>query len=375
MLSRVAWVTMLACVVLLAVEFTVRVEDLLQYGISLRSPYRSQSELVVRDSLGIHGRPAAAFEKWRLNSLGLRGPEAAVEKETGTRRVIVLGASETFGLYESPDREYPRELQAILNSPAEAESCPNRAGTRWEVLNAAFPGMTLPTAAQDFRMRLMRLRPDIVVIYPTPVQYLDARVPAASPPESGSPGAPPPSPFRPRSLNRLRSSFKSLAPEALLDQLRGILVTRDRGKFNAAATFSSVPQERLDAFRRGLDSLVMLASAGGAEVVVVAHVSAFLGNAERDGVLSRSWQRFYPLASPRVIIDFDSIARGISREVAESSGAEFIDPVLIFSSNPESLFADASHFNDAGAHALADTIAKHISAKLTSERCLPVPSK
>lgn len=112
-----------------AFEVAARVEDLLRYGTPLLSPYRSQSDLAMRDALGMHGRPGARFQKWILNNLGTRGPDAPPTPAAGVRRVVTVGASETFGLYESPGHEFPRQLADSL-------------GAGYDVLNAAMPGMS-----------------------------------------------------------------------------------------------------------------------------------------------------------------------------------------------------------------------------------------
>jgi hypothetical protein len=47
--------------------------------------------------MGQHGRPNAQYLKWKLNSLGFRGPEL----DPGATRILCVGSSETFGQYES----------------------------------------------------------------------------------------------------------------------------------------------------------------------------------------------------------------------------------------------------------------------------------
>src|SRR5580704_16764560 len=104
----------------------------------------------------------------------MRGPDIPLAKPPGTLRVVTAGASETFGLYESPDREFPRQLEDTLR----ARLC----GDPVEVLNAAIFGMSLPTLEQDLRLRVRPLDPDVVVLYPTPVQYLNDAMPMSATP-------------------------------------------------------------------------------------------------------------------------------------------------------------------------------------------------
>src|SRR5688572_1791295 len=105
---------MLALVFVVVLEMTARAEDWVRYRTPFLSRLREQGELMVRDRVGAHGRPNARYMKWAMNSLGMRGPEVPIAKAPGTIRVATVGASETFGLYESPDREFPRQLEDSL---------------------------------------------------------------------------------------------------------------------------------------------------------------------------------------------------------------------------------------------------------------------
>ncbi|MBX6332820.1 MAG: hypothetical protein IRY91_13310, partial [Gemmatimonadaceae bacterium] len=156
-----------------ALEGTARIQDWVRYRMPILSRVTGESDLMMRDRDGMHGRPNAQYRKWVMNNLGLRGPDAPAVKAPGTVRVAMLGASEMFGLYESPDHELPRQLADTLAARLAAGACGAHAPARFEVLNAALPGMSLPTVDQDVRMRLARLGLDIVVYYPSPVQYLD----------------------------------------------------------------------------------------------------------------------------------------------------------------------------------------------------------
>jgi hypothetical protein len=79
-------------------EIACRIEDRLRFGMPVFTPITSQVDLMVRDVTGVHGRPNARFEKWSMNALGTRGPAATLVKPDSTARVVVAGASETFGL-------------------------------------------------------------------------------------------------------------------------------------------------------------------------------------------------------------------------------------------------------------------------------------
>lgn len=104
-------------------------------------------ELTFRNRRGLHDSGVD------IDALGLRGPEVAVEKAPGEKRVLCLGDSCTFG----GAHPYPEFLQAILDRRYD----PGRV----EVLNAGVIGYTSLHGLRWFRRDLEPLRPDVVVVY------------------------------------------------------------------------------------------------------------------------------------------------------------------------------------------------------------------
>ena len=205
-------------------ELTCRVEDWVTYRAPLLSRYTSINDLMTHDADGMHGRPNARYLKWEMNALGMRGPSASPTPAPGTIRVITVGASETFGLRESPGREYPRQLRDSVNARLARGECGARSPAAFEVLNAGFAGMGLPTIEQDLRMRIQRLAPTIIVVYPTPAQYLQDDVPSAARPDSAARVVEPPlvHALRPRTIERVRDQIKQVLPELVKTRLRQI---------------------------------------------------------------------------------------------------------------------------------------------------------
>ena len=105
--------------------------------------------------LTFRNRRGASFPEARMaiNTLGLRGPEVALEKRPGTRRVLCLGDSCTFG----GGHPYAEFLQGILDR--------RFGGGRFEVLNGGVIGYTSLHGLEWYQRELARLRPDIVTIY------------------------------------------------------------------------------------------------------------------------------------------------------------------------------------------------------------------
>lgn len=121
-------------------EAAARLDDWIHDATPLLASPSRDRDLVVAESWGYRGRPHGAFRKWWLNAFGFRGPEIAQQPPSYHIRILILGASETFGLYESPDHEYPARLRARLASSPEIE-----------VVNAAMAGISVKSCR---RLRL-----------------------------------------------------------------------------------------------------------------------------------------------------------------------------------------------------------------------------
>ena len=343
-------------------EASARTEDWVRYRTPFFSPFRDQSELVIRDRDGAHGRPGARYMKWAINNLGMRGPDAPALKPDGVIRVIMVGASETFGLYESQDREFPRQLADSLGAASAGNACLESAGRRFEVLNAALPGMSLPTIEQDVRMRLARLRADVIVAYPTPVQYLASTPPA--PAVLDSTAEPLAIPWTrglyPRIADRIRGQFKEILPAAVQTAVRRWQTTRSTRERPAGWTFVAPPPDRLAMYDRDLRRLIGTIRGIGAVPVLATHANAFAAGARHDTTLMVMWGRFYPRATGSTIIEFDSLGRLITLRAARDSGVRVVD--LPSSMKDRALFKDYAHFTDAGSAHVAAALLPAVQA-------------
>jgi len=353
----------LAFVFALVLELTCRIEDWVTYRAPLFSTYTSINDLVVRDSDGMHGRPNARYLKWAMNGLGTRGPAASVTPAPGTVRVITVGASETFGLRESPGREYPRQLEDSLNARLARGECRGTPPRKYEVLNAGFPGMGLPTVDQDLRIRLPRLKPAIVVVYPTPAQYLQDEVPFAPPPDSAAhPSAPPLSQaLRPRTFDRMHEQIKQVLPEWLKTRLREIETREMVHNQPKDWRFTSIPPERLAAFEADLRHVIGTIHKIGAVPVLVTHGNMFMGRQTQDqDEMLVAWEKFYPRATGRTIMAFDTTARTVTLRIGADSGVTTIDAAKQLETVPVSAFGDFVHFTDLGSSHMAKIVSEGV---------------
>src|SRR5690242_9136044 len=139
MIRRGATLVALLMVATVTAEATARVDDWIRLGIPVRHTPDYDRDLHYRDWFGIRGKPNGRYRRWHLDSTGFRGPDVDRAKIVGCTRVMVLGASETFGLYERDGHEYPAQLRDSLRS----RGC-------FEVLNAAMAGMGLKATIRYF---------------------------------------------------------------------------------------------------------------------------------------------------------------------------------------------------------------------------------
>ncbi|MCC7054126.1 MAG: hypothetical protein IT355_12750 [Gemmatimonadaceae bacterium] len=347
----------------LCFEVGLRIDDWVRYRTPMLSPYRSQTQLVVRDADGIHGRPHARFRKWVLNNEGMRGPDVRRDKTPGTVRLVAVGASETFGLYEGAGREYPRQLEDSLEAMRRDGRCTCRGVARFEVLNGALPGMSLPTVGQDVRNRIRRVSPDGIVLYPSPAQYLDDESPVAARPDSSARAARAiglGDRLYPRAIGRLRDQAKLNLPAAVKDFLRRRDAEISRSAHSADWQFRSIPMERLAAYRRDLSDALESIRAAGAQPFVVSHANAFSPTRPRDESQLVAWGKFYPRALPAVILAFDDSAAVITRQVARAQSVGLADWHALARTQPGRLFEDFVHMTDRGAALLAGQLAAEI---------------
>ena len=227
------------------------------------------------------------------------------------------------------------------------------------MLNAAFAGMSLPTVRQDIDNRILPLRPDVVAYYPTPMQYLEGKLPKATPP-SMEPVVDLPR-WRSRAFPRFRDAIKRSVPEPLLDLIRVVDTRRTRAasKIEAQTEF---PSDRLDAFEADLRSLVGDLRGAGVRPVLVVHRNRFRETSSPESQrLLRAWERFYPRYTGEAIVEFDLNAADRTKRVGADSAILVVDPIESLRAANVPVFSDFSHFNDAGAALVGREVASRLA--------------
>ncbi|MES2393690.1 MAG: SGNH/GDSL hydrolase family protein [Acidobacteriota bacterium] len=321
------------CLVLLAVtlEVCARTEDTVRYGAPFFGNY-SMTSLVETDAVGKHGRPHSSYLKWHLNAEGYRGPEL----RDGEYRIACVGSSETFGLYESPEMEWPRQLESLLNA--------GQLGRPFEVVNTGFAGMSVGTSLKRLPEMLATVRPQMVVVYPSYTAYIRH-------------APPPPDKFEPRMVDRVRVLLKKAVPQPLVARVQ---TWQLRLSGSDAKAMDRLPEEAVEAFRSDLDAMVTQLQARGVRVVLVTHANRFgktVLPAERS--VMESWRKFYPALKEGGFLDMEQRMSDVMRAEGAARGVPVVDAAEEIAPGPKD-FAEFVHFTDAGARAMALLVAAEV---------------
>lgn len=340
-------------------EVATRTDEWVRWKTPLLARAGAVGDLIIVDSTGGRGVPGEQYRQFAINSLGFRGPEP----RAGKPRVLVVGASETFGLYEPSGHEYPRQLQDSLAA----------AGCDVDVINTALPGFSLPTLTATYLHRLRGLNASLVVVYPTPVQYLDYETPTWQPPASPRGGTAPG--FRPRVARRLRDHMKVALPQFVQTYLRSREISASRVRMTPGFVFDTIPTERLAAFRRDLRSLIDSVKASGSGVLVATHANAFPPGVAPDTARLISWTKFYPRASMSVLPAFERAANALILTDAADAGVASSDLATAMAGrDPATAFADFSHFTEEGSAVVAQVLARDITRAFGCPAATRAPS-
>ena len=332
---------------LISMELAARIDDLCQFGAPLFKNY-DFDRLFVFDGRVMRGVPHARYAKWTLNSLGMRGPEPAPLQ--GQTRVVVFGASEVFGIYESDGKNLPQQLDVMLNATSPV--------SRYEVMNAGIPGMRVGSGIDYLREIGARLHPAVVVIYPTPTHYI-----GVSRPNCGRPFRPPATQnnvtwpalrLMGKSVDRIKQSM----PKPVLTLARrGTLAWAMRN----TATLQSVDPASLAAFEIDMACAINAVRGIGAVPIIVTHANRFrsTGSAD-DAYWLTGWRAQYPELAEGGFIALEERANQSIRRIADANRVRLVDAGAALGGDPAN-FADHAHFSDAGAEKMARLLAEAVA--------------
>jgi lysophospholipase L1-like esterase len=330
-------------------ELCARTEDKLRYGAPFAGSYTIES-LYGYDATGKHGLPNASYLKWKLNAEGFRGPSL----QQGKYRIICIGASETFGIYESPGREWPRQVEEKLN-----EGIPSRP---YEVVNTAYPGMSVGYSRKLLPGTLAKLHPQLAIIYPMYAAYI-----RWDPARDKAPAVAPQKHFQLRVAARVKTFLEASLPPSVLsaaDHLAIKLQTRH------ARIMDRLPAANVETFSADLNQLVADLQNAGVDVILVTHASRF-GSTPQPGDQQylTDWRATYPQLREAGFLDMERRMTVALKQVGTTRNVPIVDAASLIEPGSKN-FADFVHFTDAGADALSTLVAQQVEQQRNSKTSL-----
>ncbi|MBX7073720.1 MAG: hypothetical protein K1X71_11290 [Pirellulales bacterium] len=333
---------------LASAEIVARLDDYLRQGVRLNASPDPERDLQIIDARGRHGTPHGAYKRWRLNRWGFNAPELSLIPASGVDRVMVLSASEAFGLFESPGKEFPAQLDTLLRQHGD-----------YEVVNASVTGMTVGAMNGYWRNWVGRFRPAIVIVYASPLFYL-----SDIPPDVGSKAnyrlfLPPPK-FQSRFVGRLRDLVD--VPQFAQDWLDQRAIAAQIANKPVDWLFESPPLDRLDLFESHVRMLCEQIVAAGGRVVLCTHaVDALPPFSPAELRQFESGRVHLPRATAATHAQFHVAGNQRLRQFAARSGYSLADIDAALSGQAR-YFADLAHFTDQGAERVAQLLDQSLSS-------------
>ncbi len=163
-LRNISIITLSFFIFIFSIETSARIDDFIHYKAPLFGDY---SSVILRtiDSEGIPiNRPDVRFEKWRNNNQGFRGFSVAEVKSSESKRIACMGTSETYGLHENENMEWPAQLNGMLSQYGDIE-----------VFNAARVGLGMTHFIPYIEKYVKVYEPDYMIVLINPFQYANSR--------------------------------------------------------------------------------------------------------------------------------------------------------------------------------------------------------
>ena len=345
-----ALVRIITCLIVsvATLELCARIDDRVGYGAPIFSLSYNENRLYEYDQIGKHSRPNVRYRKWKLNSVGARGPEVT----DGGTRIICLGASETFGLYEPEGQEYPRQLERQLNA-----SLP---GGHFQVLNFALPAMPLPVITTRIPEIAAKVHPQFALIYAPVATYIWL-------PDVNPRSTPPRDRFEWRLAELLRNLAKQLIPERLQTRLRERDIQRSLADLGVAA-LDRLPQENLDRYRSDLEDLIATLRQHHIEPILVTHANRFPPEPSSEHwPMLVAWRRFEPLLREEGFLPMERSGNDILRQLAAVDGLFLVDAASRMPAG-DRYFADFVHFTAEGSRQMANILAEELAPHLAPDQ-------
>jgi hypothetical protein len=355
---------------IVSIEICARIDDAVRYGAPFWQRYSAEC-LKSSDDTGIPCNiPNARFQKWHNNSYGFRGPEILAAKTPGTLRVVCLGASESYGLYESPRKEWPAQLLELLPSP------------KYQVINASVVGLGLRSYEPYVKKYVLPLEPDVIVCFVNPFFYA-TRLERTGVDQTSTVKPANRTEKKPhialtgmiisnvRCLPKIKQAFKkalqnSFPKELQRYQIRSLqkeVETAEALRLKGRKPKDIVPDASVRSFKNDLSKFVSFLESHHVKVLLSTYPS--LIGRENLSVYPDIFldnRRFFVEFSLPGMIDVLDKSNSSIRAVAIERGVMFVDCRALVPKTSE-YFGDNVHYTDRGAREIAKGIAARLLGK------------
>ncbi len=365
-LIRLIQASVTIIVFLATIELCSRIEDAVRYGAPFLGEY-SSDHLRSTDSEGIvHNVPNASFEKWHNNRFGFRGLDFDFKDRPGALKVACMGTSESYGLYESPGKEWPSQLGTMLDEK------------KFLVFNASIPGLDLSKYRSYLDKYVLPYSPDVVVLLVNPLRYATILERRGGKAEENSVSIRPIKPEQNTSLlaevgpphairkfkQILRNSIAETAPSFFKTyQERSMMrevVSAETLRLKGRPPKTKVPAEYIEKFKNDLSSLVEYLQRKNIKVVLCTYpVLMSRNNLNEYKEIFLDNRRFAVEYSFSGMIDVIERTNAMVTQVASEKETFYVDSFKFIPRDTDH-FADNVHYTDNGARLFAEKIAAQL---------------
>jgi lysophospholipase L1-like esterase len=351
-------------VFIVTLEVSARIDGSINYGAPLWGPYDS-TLLEESDSEGIlHNVPNSQFEKWKINKFGFRGDEVTQKKNKDITRIACMGASESFGLYEDPGKEWPAQLNDLL-SP----------GGQFQIINTSVAGLGLRNFKSYLRKYVLKFEPDLVILYINPYFYVSQisrslrKTSKLQNQEVNQPVSRGPTSkllaVKLRIFPKIKQMFKKIIPPWILKRYQIWNTTRqvnslEKNLLNGTSPLDTVPDEYLNSFRNDLIDLVHFLTEQRIGVILSSYpVLISKMNLEKYPEIFFDNRRFCIELSFEGMIKAPQCFNSAIQSVANDLGVCYVDSFIRLPKDIQ-YFGDNVHYTNQGARLIAFNFAQYI---------------
>ena len=267
----------------------------------------------------------------------------------------MAGASEIFGLYESPGSDVTSHVRKLLETSAPGQ---------FEVVNLSTPGMSIPRIVELYERSIRKFDFDAILYYPSPAMYLDVEPPGFRRPVPGISArmsALDSFDWELRLPGKTWDMLRERLPPRLQVKLKWYQIEKRRKKFPKEWVWERyAPEERVTLFREHLLELINALEQEGTRVIIATHANRFRDiPTAGDEAYMVGWIRFYPRASGEALLDMEQKGNQAIRELARKHHLMVAEVEKEVGKDPDR-YADFVHFTDSGAALAAKAMKESI---------------